>query len=189
MLTYVSLSLTYILVIQLVYKLYFKDTINLNLDKILGINVNNKVEFYLNKTIKLNKQMSIMWIWYIFIIIMFVVSIFFYALHDLCTYLDIYINVHITFYPNIIADNINESTNSLHDMLLILKLINYVSIIVTLSLIGFIVSKFHLNRSVNNIYIWLLILTLILTLAFTAYIFNDLFLNINNYVKTYLNLK
>jgi len=60
MLTYVSLSLTYILIIQLVYKLYFKDTVNLNLDKFLGINVNSKVEFYLNKTIKLNKQMSIM---------------------------------------------------------------------------------------------------------------------------------
>src|ERR1700744_624202 len=60
MLTYVSLSLTYILVIQLIFKLYFKDTVNLNLDKFLGINVNNKVEFYLNKTIKLNKQMSIM---------------------------------------------------------------------------------------------------------------------------------
>jgi hypothetical protein len=59
MLTYVNLSLTYILVIQLVYKLYFKDTINLNLSKFLGINVNSKVEFYLNKTIKLNKQMSI----------------------------------------------------------------------------------------------------------------------------------
>jgi hypothetical protein len=59
MLTYVSLSLTYILVIQLVYKLYFKDTVNLNLSKFLGINVNSKVEFYLNKTIKLNKQMSI----------------------------------------------------------------------------------------------------------------------------------
>jgi len=84
---------------------------------------------------------------------MFVVSIFVYALHDLCTYLDIYVNGHITFYPNIIANNINDSTNSLYDMLTILRLINYVSLIAILSLVGLILSKFHLNKNVNNIYI------------------------------------
>jgi len=56
---YVCLSLIYILIIQLVFKLYFKDNVNLNLSKLLGNNINNKMEFYLNKIIKLNKQMSI----------------------------------------------------------------------------------------------------------------------------------
>lgn len=84
---------------------------------------------------------------------MFVVGILVYALHDLCTHLDIYVNGHITFYPNIISNNINDSTNSLYDKLIILKLINYVSLIAILSLVGLIVLKFHLNRNVNNIYI------------------------------------
>jgi hypothetical protein len=66
---------------------------------------------------------------------MFVVGIFVYALQDLCTYLDIYVNGHITFYPNIIANNINDSTNSLYDMLITLKLINYVSLVAILSLV------------------------------------------------------
>jgi hypothetical protein len=56
---YVCLSLIYILIIQLVFKLYFKDNVNLNLSKLLPNNINNKMEFYLNKIIKLNKQMSI----------------------------------------------------------------------------------------------------------------------------------
>jgi hypothetical protein len=56
---YVCLSMVYVLIIQLFYKLYLKDNINLNLVKILGNNINNKIEFYLNKIIKLNKQMSV----------------------------------------------------------------------------------------------------------------------------------
>jgi len=59
MMSYLCLSIIYILIIQLIFKLYFKDTINLNLSKLLGNNLNNKVEFYFNKIIKLNKQMSI----------------------------------------------------------------------------------------------------------------------------------
>jgi hypothetical protein len=49
----------YLLIIQLIFKLYFKDEVNLNLSNLLGNNVNKKIELYLNKAIKLNKQMSI----------------------------------------------------------------------------------------------------------------------------------
>jgi hypothetical protein len=56
---YVCLSIIYILIIQLVFKFYLKDKINLNLSKLLGDNINNKMEYYLNKIIKLNKQMSV----------------------------------------------------------------------------------------------------------------------------------
>src|SRR2546429_2752321 len=59
MMSYICLGIVYILIIQLVFKLYFKDNINLNFFKLLGNNLNNKIEFYLNKIIKLNKQMSI----------------------------------------------------------------------------------------------------------------------------------
>lgn len=56
---YVCLSLIYLLIIQLVFKLYFKDNVSLNLSKILGNNIDSKMEYYLNKIIKLNKQMSV----------------------------------------------------------------------------------------------------------------------------------
>ena len=56
--SYACLSMIYLLIIQIVFKLYFKDNINLNLSKFLGNNINNKIKFYFNKIIKLNKQMS-----------------------------------------------------------------------------------------------------------------------------------
>jgi hypothetical protein len=59
MMSYVCLGVLYLLIIQLVFKLYFKDSINLNLSRLLGNKTNTNVEYYLNKIIKLNKQMSI----------------------------------------------------------------------------------------------------------------------------------
>jgi hypothetical protein len=52
------LSLIIILSIQILFKFYLKDSINLNLSSLLGVNTNNKLEFYINKIIKLNKKMS-----------------------------------------------------------------------------------------------------------------------------------
>jgi hypothetical protein len=60
MMNYVCLSLIYFLIIQLIFKLYFKDTIKLSFLNLFNKNVNTKIEFYLNKIIRLNKQMSIM---------------------------------------------------------------------------------------------------------------------------------
>jgi len=57
--SYTCLGVMYILIIQLVFKLYFKEEINLNLSKLLGNSTNDKLELYINKIIKLNKQMSI----------------------------------------------------------------------------------------------------------------------------------
>jgi hypothetical protein len=51
-----------LLIILLVFKLHFNNYINLNLSKTLGNNTNSKIEYYLNKIIKLNKQMSVFWI-------------------------------------------------------------------------------------------------------------------------------
>lgn len=45
------------------------------------------------------------------------------------------------------------------------------------------------NREIITIYIWLLILILIVMLAYSAYISNDLYTNIDSYVYTYNNLK
>jgi hypothetical protein len=49
--------------------------------------------------------------------------------------------------------------------------------------------KFYFNKNINNIYIWLTLLILILNLAFAAYIFEDLHTNIDNYVNMYINLR
>jgi outer membrane lipoprotein SlyB len=57
----VVLYMVLLIVIQLIFKLYFKDNVKLNLSKLLGVNFNNKVEYYLNKIILLNKKMSIFW--------------------------------------------------------------------------------------------------------------------------------
>jgi hypothetical protein len=59
MMSYVCLSIIYLLIIQLVFKLYFKNTIKLNLSKLFGTNINTKLEYYFNKIIKFNKQMSL----------------------------------------------------------------------------------------------------------------------------------
>src|SRR5258706_5136740 len=59
---YVCVSLIIILAIQIIFKFNIKDNISLNLSNLLGININNKLEYYLNKIIRLNKKMSIVYI-------------------------------------------------------------------------------------------------------------------------------
>jgi hypothetical protein len=61
-LNYICLSLVIILIIQILFKFYLKDNIKLNISNILGININNKLEYYLNTIIKLNKKMSSIYI-------------------------------------------------------------------------------------------------------------------------------
>jgi len=190
MMNYVCLSLIYFLIIQLIFKLYFKDSIKFYL-KFLSNNVNTKIEFYLNKIIRLNKQMSVMWIWYIFAVILSGLSVFAYALHNVCVYIDSYINGHISFHTNL-RENISSipmSDKSFIYQFNYLEIINFSSIIVIIFLISLIFLKFQLNKSIKNIYIWLLIFILILTLTFSVYIINDLIINVNSYVKFYLSLK
>jgi hypothetical protein len=57
----IILYMVILIVGQLIFKLYFKDNITLNLSRLLGVNFNNKLEYYLNKIINLNKKMSIFW--------------------------------------------------------------------------------------------------------------------------------
>lgn len=45
------------------------------------------------------------------------------------------------------------------------------------------------NNKINNIYIWLTLILLVLVLAFSAYTYGDLYANIDTYVSMYLNLK
>lgn len=51
---YVCITMLILLIIQILFKFYFKNSINLNLSSILG----DTIEFYINKIIELNKKMS-----------------------------------------------------------------------------------------------------------------------------------
>jgi hypothetical protein len=59
---YVCISLIIILAIQIIFKFYMFETVKLDLSYLLGIKLNNALEYYLNKIISLNKKMSIIYI-------------------------------------------------------------------------------------------------------------------------------
>lgn len=189
MMNYVLLGIVYLIIIQLVFKLYFKHSVNLNLSKYLGNNFNDKTQYYLNKIILLNKRMSIFWIWFGFVVIIFGSSIEMYALFKICINLDSFINAHISFNPNFENNSTHISDSSIKNILLNLKVVNYVSLVSIVLLLLQIIFKFHLHKDINNIYIWLVLLLLILSLAFSAYTYADLYTNVDSYVNIYNNLR
>jgi hypothetical protein len=94
-LNYICISLVIILIIQILFKFYLKDSISLNLSKILGTNLNNKLEYYLNIILKLNKKMSFIYIWLILVALLVGLSFSGYASAELYNNnLDSYIDVH-----------------------------------------------------------------------------------------------
>ena len=93
-LNYICLSLVIILIIQIFFKFYLKDSINLNLSKFLGININNKLEYYLNIIIKLNKKMSFIYIWLTLVALIIGLSFSGYASSELYNNLDSYLAVY-----------------------------------------------------------------------------------------------
>lgn len=93
-LNYTCLSLVIILIIQILFKFYLKDSICLNLSNLLGTNINNKLEYYLNLIIKLNRKMSFIYIWLILVVLIVGLSFSGYASSELYNNLDSYIAVH-----------------------------------------------------------------------------------------------
>lgn len=74
-LNYICLSLMFILIIQISFRFYFKDNVKLNLSSVLGDNLNKSIEYYINKTIMLNKKMSHIYIWFAIILIIIGLSL------------------------------------------------------------------------------------------------------------------
>ena len=91
---YVCLSLIFILAIQILFKFYLKDNFTLSLSNILGIRINNIMQYYLNIVIKLNKKMSNVYIWLILIVLVVALSFSAYTCAELFNNLDDYISVH-----------------------------------------------------------------------------------------------
>lgn len=56
--SYICISLVFILIMQLFFKFFIKENININVFKIININFNNKFNYYINKILLLNKKMN-----------------------------------------------------------------------------------------------------------------------------------
>ena len=81
------------------FKFYLKDNIKLKIFNIIGVKANNFMEYYLNKIIKLNKNMSNIYIWLI-IILVIALSFSVYTCADLYNNIDEYVNVHNSLKEN-----------------------------------------------------------------------------------------
>ncbi len=90
---YVCISMVILLAIQIFFKLH-KDNIQVNFSVITGSKLNNKLEFYINKIIMLNKKMSTIYIWLILIILLVGLYSSVYGLHDIYINIESYVNVY-----------------------------------------------------------------------------------------------
>ena len=54
LINYTCLSLLIILAIQRIFKLYIKDKVNLNITKLVDVNLNNKINYFSNNFITLS---------------------------------------------------------------------------------------------------------------------------------------
>ena len=90
---YTSISLIIILAIQLIFKLYIKDNITINI-YLLSADFNLIIEKILNKIIYLNKTMSSVYIVFILLILLYSMGLLIYISHDIYSNLDMYIEIH-----------------------------------------------------------------------------------------------
>jgi hypothetical protein len=67
--------------------------------------------------------------------------------------MDIYIDGYVLFNFNFTSNNIYILAKSIIDIILNLKLNNYIFIIAIIFLMGLVMLKFNLNKNVENIYI------------------------------------
>jgi hypothetical protein len=161
--------------------------------------------------------MSVFWIWFVILIVIYGISSFTYGIYLVRTKIGDAISAHLLLHP--IKDNLHITNKSIEEMLSYLYVGNYICLIILFLLTVQIMCKFHLkddirlnffvifgtkinnkleyylnkivsfNRKTTTIYIWLLVLILIVTLTYSAYISNDLYTNLDNYIYTYNTMK
>ena len=90
----VCLIFIILLFLQIVFKLHLKDSIKLKLSSVLGININNNLEYYINKIVTYNKKIINIYICLLIIIISFGLSFSIFLSHELFNNLDNYIALH-----------------------------------------------------------------------------------------------
>jgi hypothetical protein len=90
----ICLSLLIILTIQIIMKFYISKNFKLNMSNIFGISINKKIEYYINKIIILNKNMSNIYIFIILILLFYSLGLLLYISTDIYSNIDMYISVH-----------------------------------------------------------------------------------------------
>ena len=93
-LSYTCISLLIILTIQITFKYYVKENIRLNISGLIGKNINNILESYVNKIIFLNKKINNLYIYIIIFLLITALILMAFISHELYYNLDSYINVH-----------------------------------------------------------------------------------------------
>ena len=135
--------------------------------------------------IKLNKQMSVFWIWFGVIVVTFGIGFFIYGINLISTNLNRFVSLH-----NPVNNNIGATIyGSIEDALFNLEIANYISLAIIICLIILLLFRFHYNKEINTIYIWFLVITLIVGLAFSTYVVSELYINLDSYVNIYNNFK
>lgn len=94
-LTSVCLSLVIIMFIMILFKFFLNENIKLNLSGILGNKLNNTLQYYLVKLIKLNKMTSNIYIIATLIILLISLAFDCYFITQLYNNLDLFIDLHI----------------------------------------------------------------------------------------------
>lgn len=95
-LTLVCLSLTSILFIIILFKFFLNENnIKLNLSSLIGDKLNNSLNYYIIKIIKLNKKANTIFIFIIFIVLFIALAFNCYFITELYNNLDKFIELHI----------------------------------------------------------------------------------------------
>lgn len=87
--------------------------------------------------------MSVVWIWFGFVVLTFGLSISVYAIHNLYFNVDSFINVHNSLKSNSIYYDIHIINKPIEGILFNLLLTNYMCIVIIIYLIMQVASKLH----------------------------------------------
>ena len=93
--TYTCLTLIIILFFIILFKFYLNENINLNFSRLIGVNLNSKLNYYIIKLIQFYKKSSSVTMFMIFIILIIGLSYDYYFIRMLNNNLDLFINLHI----------------------------------------------------------------------------------------------
>jgi hypothetical protein len=194
-LSYTCLTLVYLLILQIIFKFYVKNYIKLGLSSLVGIKINNTLEYYLNKIIFLNKKINNVYMLILFISLILGLS-------------------SIAYASDVLYNNLDSNIFfAIQDSLFNIKILSYIGLNVLFFLIMQIISKIYvkenikinlssligikinntleyylnkiimLNKKMNNLYMGILLIILIIVLASIGYISSELYNNLGNYIN------
>lgn len=93
-LDYICITLIYILFIQFMFKFYIKQDTKIKLSNILGTKINNNLNYYFNTVVILNKKVSNIYIFVIFLLLILILFFNLYITNELISDLGNYVEIH-----------------------------------------------------------------------------------------------